>query len=647
MGNNDTNLPTKQAFSVLDSQWEFLGRLETALLEIRNAQVEFVSDSIDRSIEKLAAFEPTVSVIGQVKAGKSTLLNALVGETDLLPSDVNPWTSVITGLHLNSRRRPPRTAALFRFFDAHEWDRLIKTGGRLGEMANRVGFESEAEEVRSQVMKMREATEQRLGDQFHSLLGSSHSFETIEQDVIDRYICYGDPEDLSGGANDGVYADITKTADLYLDSPDFPANLCFRDTPGVNDTFMMREQTTLNAISESRACIVVLSAHQALTTMDMALLRIICAVDAREVVIFVNRMDELSDPVGEEARLRNSIQKTLDRFGMGNEIEILFGSGRWAQAAITGDLSTLAPASRAALTAWTRAKGQATETPEALMRVAHEASGLPALMQAVATRIAEGPGARMVEEMKAEAQSIISMVETVQKLKQSSANGDQTIRKQIGDRLTKITGQVENGYAAAVEKARDDLQQRLKRAQAGFVETALKALADHIATYGEIDSWTHEPMSLRMSMRSAYLSSCKALDREALELIETGCSEIQDIIEVDMGMVGADIPDDAPYLPALRTPSSLAKTLSLDLNSAWWQKFWRFGSQGRIRKKYTNAILSETDPLIEELVTKHFDARTKEVSEVIEDYLDDRSRFIRAILDHTSEAGDKEARNVA
>ena len=59
---------------------------------------------------------------------------------------------------------------------------------------------------------------------------------------------------------------------------------------------MMREQITIRAIRDSRICVVVLSAHQALSSVDMALIRLISNIKSREVVIFVNRIDELSDP---------------------------------------------------------------------------------------------------------------------------------------------------------------------------------------------------------------------------------------------------------------------------------------------------------------------------------------------------------------
>jgi len=117
-------------FAELNALWDQLDKIENALETYGETAFAFVEEPIERAIEKIKAFEPAVSVIGQVKAGKSTLLNALIGQTSLLPSDVNPWTSVITNVHLNSRVAPPDTKALFRFFDADEWDRLVETGGR-------------------------------------------------------------------------------------------------------------------------------------------------------------------------------------------------------------------------------------------------------------------------------------------------------------------------------------------------------------------------------------------------------------------------------------------------------------------------------------------------------------------------------------
>ncbi|NNF92198.1 MAG: hypothetical protein HKM96_12470, partial [Boseongicola sp.] len=257
--------------------------------------------------------EPSITMIGQVKAGKTSLVNAMVGLPGLLPADVNPWTSVVTSLHLNPHTAPEDDRASFRFFDMEEWSRLLDRGGRIGELAARAGAEDELERVREQVIEMREKSRKRLGDKFELLLGQQHDYNYFDGDLIERYVCLGDDfeEDFETSQAQGRFADITKAAELFVHRPEFPMPLCIRDTPGVNDTFMIREQITIRAIRESRLCVVVLAAHQALSSVDLALIRMIANVKSREVIIVVNRIDELSDPVNQIPEIRDSIRQTL------------------------------------------------------------------------------------------------------------------------------------------------------------------------------------------------------------------------------------------------------------------------------------------------------------------------------------------------
>ncbi|SEL75278.1 Dynamin family protein [Roseivivax marinus] len=633
----------REGFRDLNDFWQRLDELEHAVEEMADCALAFAEDPLDRTLEAIRAFEPSVSIIGQVKAGKSTLLNALIGETDLLPSDVNPWTSVITGLHLNSRHRPRDTRALFRFFDAHEWDRLVATGGRLGEMAARSGFEAEAESVRTQVTEMRQTTEDRLGDEFASLLGSSHAFPEIDKDLIDRYICYGDPDELEEGATEGVYADLTKSADLYLDLPGYPKGLCLRDTPGVNDTFMMREQITLNAISESRVCVVVLSAHQALSTMDVALLRIICSVEAREVLIFVNRIDELPDPEAETGRIRASIERTLSRLGLGDGIEILFGSGYWANCAL-GDVGAMMTASRAALASL---HGGDTEDLQELRARALESSGVAALHRAIARRIVEGPGEAFIADTQKEIDAIIEMTEAVESV--AGGTGGSAARPGIGmaelaARIDEVRGETLEAFDENVSGIRDALRERLGRAQETFVASALDALGAHVRTFGAVDAWTHDPANLRMMMKTAFASACARLRREGEAAFDNVLDGMHDVLQSDLGVMRETRSIEFPEQPQHKAPTVLARTLTLDLEAPWWRRFWKFGAKKAAEARYRELILAETTPLVEELVTDFFDPAAARTRDIVEVFLAEQGKFAEAILECVLEPGAAEPR---
>jgi ATPase subunit of ABC transporter with duplicated ATPase domains len=72
-----------------------------------------------------------IAVIGQIKAGKSTFINALAERPGFLPADINPWTAVVTSLHFRNSPTPPEHAAVFHLFSADQWKELAEGGGRL------------------------------------------------------------------------------------------------------------------------------------------------------------------------------------------------------------------------------------------------------------------------------------------------------------------------------------------------------------------------------------------------------------------------------------------------------------------------------------------------------------------------------------
>ncbi len=66
-------------------------------LETENADISLASKNLRQGVFRLL-------VLGDMKRGKSTFLNALIGE-NLLPSDVNPCTALLTILRYGSEKK--------------------------------------------------------------------------------------------------------------------------------------------------------------------------------------------------------------------------------------------------------------------------------------------------------------------------------------------------------------------------------------------------------------------------------------------------------------------------------------------------------------------------------------------------------------
>ena len=580
--------------------------------------------SAGRLTRKLDQFEPSITMIGQIKSGKTTLVNSMIGRPDLLPADVNPWTSVVTSLHLCPHALTPPTHAVFRFFETNEWDRLVRGGGRIGELAGRAGAEDELSIIKAQAEMMREKAKARLGRKFEMLLGSQQSYGYFDEELIARYVCLGDEEESQNGPKkaQGYFADITKSADLYMQQAAFPINLCIRDTPGVNDTFMVREQITIKAIRDSRICVVVLSAHQALSSTDLALIRLISNVKSREVVIFVNRIDELSEPQKQVPQIRDSIQATLASHQGPVDTQIIFGSALWAQTAIIGRLGDLPRASQEALFDWAGEEQVPASHDGDPNGFVWELSGLPALYAAISDRIIEGEGRELSNKIAVSTRNLLGGISVADNLSAKAAVSEVPLLLPA-DEINRSLAHIQETRTASLEA---DLVQihaafveRVGRSQLSFLSRATEALAKHLEIYGENSAWNYDPAGLRLLLGSAYKAygaKCQSAFKEAATL---AVMDLQDLclraLDINEEIFTPIIPTP-PHIPA---PVTIGQTIALDLRGSWWRGWWdRRRSYTAQAQSYYDLIKSETEGLLRDLVND----QSQEVKTKIGEHLD-------------------------
>ncbi|MXQ09519.1 hypothetical protein GQ651_16860 [Alphaproteobacteria bacterium GH1-50] len=589
--------------------------LRQALVKIGKLGDKATNRTARRLHHQLKHAEPSITMIGQVKAGKTSLVNAMVGFPDLLPADVNPWTSVVTSLHLNPHVTPEDNRASFRFFDGEEWGRLLDRGGRIGELASRAGAEDELEKVRAQVIEMREKSRARLGDKFELLLGQQHDYGYFDSELIERYVCLGDDfeDDYETSQAQGRFADITKSAEIFMHRPEMPMPLCIRDTPGVNDTFMIREQITIRAIRESRLCVVVLAAHQALSSVDMALIRLIANVKSREVIIAVNRCDELSDPATQIPEIRDSIRKTLTDHDGPKDAEIIFCSAHFATAALTGQADAIDDETLNNMVDWAMADGRIT-APDALTdaELLWDASGLPAIFAAISERIVEGNGQELLDKVAKSAMNLANGLNAAHQVV-SRRDTDRALPPLAPGQIEGELDRIERDAISAMDEAFDaavaDFQKRLERSHRGFLERATGSLLQHLEEHGDEEVWQYDPGGLRILLRTAYQvfgrSAQAATQKVLVKTAEDYASVYFRLLEVSEDEFGIE----APSAPRIPSPVLLGQTIALDLKGTWWSRWWhkRRGYRS-FATDFADMIKAETDPIVASLSGPHVDS---------------------------------------
>ncbi|SNT07854.1 hypothetical protein [Tropicimonas sediminicola] len=612
--------------------------------------IDTISDIGDRAIsastrklqQRLRRAEPSVTMIGQVKSGKTSLVNAMIGSPDLLPADVNPWTSVVTSIHLRSRPLVDSNRAVFRFFEQDEWKRLMQGGGRLGELAGRAGADGDLAKVAAQLDAMRDKSLGRLGDKFELLMGQEHKYGFLDPELVERYVCLGDDFEFDNDTSTsrGRFADITKSADLYMYRPEYPVDLCIRDTPGVNDTFMMREQITVRAIRESRSCVVVLSAHQAMSAVDLALIRLIANIPSRSVVIFVNRIDELSDPGSQATDIAASIRKTIKDHHGPADARIIFGSAYWANHALRGNVGDMDPQSRSALINWAEAEtGGMPEDSDGQLSSAQiwELSGLPELFSALSERVSDSVGRDVSDNVARTAFNLVSSLETTERIMVRRENDSNVVplnRKALPAELDRIEkrslARIDEEFARLIP----EFHERLDRANLGFVDRATGALIKHLETYGELSVWNYDPTGLRILLRTAYQVFVRRSQAVVQKIYDDAAIEIRELYVRGFDVDSAAFSIEPPAVPSVPPPVFLGQTIALDMNAGWWKRWWRSRRGYRAyAKDFGELILSETSSIVQALKNDYGEATRDAAMAPLVEF----TRAQRAILEDLSQ----------
>ncbi len=593
---------TNRIASVFEELHEMQVRLEHLVVPELLPQAAAVSDDLDN-------FRIRASLIGQVKAGKTALTNAMIGMTDMLPSDVNPWTSVVTSLHIN-QPSPRNKKAVFKFFNEDDWADMIKAGGRIADMAEKADLDTELDELRAQIEEMQERTTARLGRNFQLLLGGQHAFSEFDKDLIKRYVCLGEEDDLQ--AKEGRFADMTKSADLYLDNAAYPYPITVSDTPGVNDPFLVREAVTLDALGQADICVVVLSAHQALSTADLALMRILINLNHEQIVLFVNRIDELADPNTQIQEIEKHIRTTLAEQNLPTTIPVVFGSAAWAEARIAGDLDVLQEESVAALESMVEAR-QGTKPDASNLSGLSDLSGMSALQDALDLKVTENvcaPFARDIASRFAaialQSRSIIAKTQEKRAPKPVPAQpvDVQDIEKKVKDFLN----QVDDKLDKILENSSETMKFEISSVFNNFIFQETRLLIDYMESNGQMSDWAPDSDALRRGLNKAYSTTAATMHGEIQSIYDKTHRIFETIYARLSGEDAADIGLAVPQHPKPTTPVSLMRTMSVDFSSSWIANWLTLKlNRESYTKKFQAVTVEQMHSTLIEVQNKHVD----------------------------------------
>jgi GTP-binding protein EngB required for normal cell division len=572
-----------------------------------------------------------VAVVGQIKSGKSSFINAFVRDPGLLPTAVTPWTTAVTNLHFR-HSQPDGYAAVFSFMQRDEWNQIAQGGGKIRELTERLIPDFEPELLQRQADALSSRAKERLGAEFDQLLGQAHGFASLAPGTLERYVCSGE---FAADGSIGRYSEITKSADIFMPQGPFDFPCTIIDTPGTNDPFLIRDEITRRCLGSADVYIVVLTARQPLSDNDVALLRMMRGLNKDRIVVLINRIDDLTDVDGELPQVVGYVRERLNQEFPGSSIPVVYGSAWWAAQALAFDPDAVARLLKRRSAGYLLRAGlmrpeelaaptlSDPETRDRIRQSLYAMSGLPAVYQAVDALIGTTQPtfslrqitrsfAEMARACESAARSELQILlaNDAGRREQVSAEETFSIYAKERDLLTQVATNIDAsaaGIEAQLARILLEEKERLRGALQATIDfhagRERDVLIDTLSRGRTPRIWTHEGVELRRALGQEFR---QGFEGAALRLTSFHTRVVPELHELMRSLVPQpDLSDPQAQAPSIAMPAvaPLSRMLVLDLDDSRWSAFWsRQASVEASGAKIEALIKSEFAPVAEELV---------------------------------------------
>jgi hypothetical protein len=230
-----------------------------------------------------------IGIIGRVKAGKSSLLNALFFEgQSILPEAATPMTAALTVLQYGERCK-----AKAKFFSADDLDIIRREHDKYAEKIERAATQEEKQALRDDAERNPEKNPSFI--QYEEMKKSGKNFEALckqgEKEIEARNVSElaGKLEDFVGAR--GEYMPFTKSVEIHFNHGEL-GDVKVVDTPGVNDPIKSREERTQDYLRECDVVFIISVAGQFITDEDLDLMdRLVSREGVRELFLVASMAD--------------------------------------------------------------------------------------------------------------------------------------------------------------------------------------------------------------------------------------------------------------------------------------------------------------------------------------------------------------------
>lgn len=187
--------------------------------------------------QRIKKQEFSIGVTGVMNAGKSTMLNALLGE-EILGTSVVPETANLTLLKYSKEQK-----AFVKFWDKSEWAKIEKNA-----------------QEDSSLEKFVAETKEFFKDEFENYIREDGYVMEIPSNALANF---------TSAKHSQKKCNLVSSVELYSDLKFLKDGVCIVDTPGLDDPVVQREEITKEYLSRCDLMIHLMNVNQSATAKDV------------------------------------------------------------------------------------------------------------------------------------------------------------------------------------------------------------------------------------------------------------------------------------------------------------------------------------------------------------------------------------------
>lgn len=237
-----------------------------------NAQtIEKYTTRIGQFIEKAKNPIYEIAFVGAVKAGKSTLINAILGK-NLASTQVTPETAALTKFRASKNKK---NYLKISFYNTIEWNELWKNV-----------IDSKADVFLEEYQKLNAETEKDKWINREPQFMEIEEFENLKEEIL-KYT----------SSRSAVHY-FVKEVEVGLKDFNIPEQVCFVDTPGLDDVVDFRSNITRQYIDSANAVLVCVKSDSLRSDELVTISRVFANTrnNPEKVFIIGTQVDSLNDP---------------------------------------------------------------------------------------------------------------------------------------------------------------------------------------------------------------------------------------------------------------------------------------------------------------------------------------------------------------